>query len=817
MQVRKVILLTGIFVFLCHFVYSQNEINGRVLDVNSESLAFVNIIINGDDSKGVIADLDGRFFISSDDSIKFLTFLYVGYEKLVYELSDADFKKEELIIQMKSSSVGLNEVVVNAGENPAHRIIKKVVRNKKKNNHEQLSSYRCEIYSKMQMGYIVDDSLGYYIAEKEFYEKNKQRVLEGKEVVESEFSPFDVFLFMSEVVTDRKFKYPETVKNTLLHNRVAGLKTFDLSAINAFQQFTFYDDFILFGNESFVNPVSKGSTQLYFFNIEDTLYQQTDSIFIISYKPRKGKTFEGLEGLLYVNTNGYAVQNVVASPADADKLSWKIEHKYVFHNHEQWFPEQLNFELTMPDSRMDFASLKMSQRSYVSKVELNPKLGFKEMRDDFIPLKGDVVSKEDDVWNEHRKEKLSEKEQLSYVLVDSIGEKMKLDAILRVTTSLGTGNLSVKWMDIKTQEILKINNYESVRLGVGLQTNRNLSRYFSVGGYWGYGFKDKAMKYGGNMVVDIIPDDILEIKYEYSNDIREPGLFSFPLQGDLFLNRELYAQIMDKEERHALTLQGQYQFLRGAVTFEQTTIQPQYPYVYSGSNSDLESDLNFSELSLNLRYAFGENNDWFMGVRVPSPTRFPILYFSYTRGFRGVLKGDYDYHRIQAAIEQQFDTRFIGTTKYRIEAGMVTNELPYSRLFVSSGTGGSFAFIGLDNAFQTMDNYEFVSDRFVHFFFEHDIGNILYRKKYSKPHLILIHNMGFGTLGYEDNHSLVNVQSMEKGFFESGGGLDNIIIFPLRRSLNIGLGAKVYYRYGPYQQERTSDNLAFRFNLNVVF
>ena len=37
-----------------------------------------------------------------------------------------------------------------------------------------------------------------------------------------------------------------------------------------FQQFSFYDDFVRFAEEEFVNPISKGSTQLYFFNIEDT-------------------------------------------------------------------------------------------------------------------------------------------------------------------------------------------------------------------------------------------------------------------------------------------------------------------------------------------------------------------------------------------------------------------------------------------------------------------------------------------------------------------------------------------------------------------
>lgn len=807
--------------FLCvllpNIIMAQFNLDGQVMDQGKESLAFVNITINGDDSQGVIADINGRFRIEHKEEIKRLTFSYVGYETLEYEITEQDKRKGEVRIQLKASDFGLEEVVVKAGENPAHRIIRKAVKNRKKNNHEWLSSYQCEVYTKMQVGYQMTDSLKYKAA----LEENKAEMEEETSAI-GKLGIFDIHLFMSEVVSERKFKFPETVKNTLLHNRVSGMKSLDLSIINSFQQFTFYDDFIRFSGEEFVNPISKGSVQLYFFNIEDTLYQATDTIFLISFKPKKGKTFEGVKGAIYINTNGYAIQNVWAEPADADKLSWKLEHQYTFQETGDWFPNQLNFEVIIPDSRNNFANLRMVQKSYISKIRINPAFTFRELKDNYIPFKAEIISREDSIWKEHRIEPLTGKDILSYEIIDSIGEAMKMDKIMTAALSLGTGRFGIKGVDILMKEILKINDFEKVRLGLGFQTNKDFSRYISLGASAGYGFKDKQWKYKGNVIVDIVPDDILELKYEYKNDILESGLFSFTLQDEVFIGRNIYAQNMNKEVKHSLSLQSRYQFLRTNISLNQSRLEPLYDYGFNEEIPAAQTDFNFTELSVQLRYAFGENADWYMGMKIPTPTKYPVLYLAYTKGFEKILGGDFDYHKISLAIEQRFNARFLGETSYRIEGGMIKNDLPYSKLYVASGTGGAFSFISLDYSFQTMRNYEFVADKFANMYLEHDFGNILIRHKYSRPRLILLHNMGFGilekpALHHFSSESIVEIQDWSKGYFESGVGLDNLVIVPLRRSIKIGFGAKIYYRYGTYQLEKAVDNVAVRGSFNIVF
>src|SRR5205823_4082031 len=66
----------------------------------------------------------------------------------------------------------------------------------------------------------------------------------------------------------------------------------------------------------FVNPVSPNSWDKYFFNVEDTLFNGADTVFVVSYHPEKGKHFSSLKGILEINTDGYAIQKVTAEPSD---------------------------------------------------------------------------------------------------------------------------------------------------------------------------------------------------------------------------------------------------------------------------------------------------------------------------------------------------------------------------------------------------------------------------------------------------------------------------------------------------------------------
>ena len=73
-------------------------------------------------------------------------------------------------------------------------------------------------------------------------------------------------------------------------------------------------------------------------------------------------------------------------------------------------------------------------------------------------------------------------------------------------------------------------------------------------------------------------------------------------------------------------------------------------------------------------------------------------------------------------------------------------------------------------------------------------------------------NIGIGTLDKPEKHLNIDFNTMEKGYFESGLLINNIIDLKV---YNLGLG--VFYRYGPYSLEKTFDNFAFKFTMVFPF
>ena len=194
-------------------------------------------------------------------------------------------------------------------------------------------------------------------------------------------------LSIMESVTERQFMRPNRNYEKVIHNRVAGFKEPSFVAlVNDVQPFSFYNNHFKIADKLFLNPISPGSTKKYFFNMEDTLYQQSDTVFIISFHPRKNKNFEGMEGVLYINSRQYAIQNVIASPHDKSFFNMKIEQKYKLINNQQWFPEQLNFEMEAAKYPSPFLRLLVEGRSYIYEVDIAPSLSKKNFNENLIEI-----------------------------------------------------------------------------------------------------------------------------------------------------------------------------------------------------------------------------------------------------------------------------------------------------------------------------------------------------------------------------------------------------------------------------------------------
>lgn len=808
-------LLCAIPFLFASFVHAQHEISGKVIDaLTNEALAFANITFNSNSKRGVITDIDGHFYYQSKDSISSLEVSYLGYTTKI--ITPEKFKN--LLIKLEVSEESLSEVIVSDGENPALRIIRKVMANREQNNplkkggfeyitynrsvfdregrQQKADSLRTAFLNQIEKGELdpESDSLSGY---------DKALIREGN---------FNIMLF--ESVTERKFLPPDLSEENVIGTRVSGFKNpYFAMLATELQPFGFYEHNIDMLDMHFLNPIANGSIKRYDYVLEDQIYREKDTIFNISFQPKKNANIDGLKGFMYINSKAYAIQNIVAEPADEMMIHLKIQQKYQFLEDQHWFPEQLNFEIMLNEG------IFINGKTYIKDIQFKDDLSKRDFSEVELKYEEDAPQKDEAFWNKYRIDSLSQQDKITYKVVDSIGESMKLDKMLDLATKLGDGYIPWGKVNIPINRFFGYNRYEGVRLGAGLETNEKLFKKVSFGGYTAYGFRDKNWKLGGKIRYDINRSQDMFLQFNYQNDVREIGSSSmsrnsgFSLNGDL---RAFIASRMDFVERFQVEFgRRDFKYLKWSAKLRTERVRPQYNYFFL-ENQNLITNYRNTEAVLHLRYAHRERIVETPLKRVSLGTNYPVFNLRYARGFDSFLDGNYQYNKLEASMHQSFFSRNIGKTRYKLQGGYLDGNLPLGLLFTGEGSNDEDIPIVMYDTFQTMLPYEFLSDQYVHLFLTHDIGSLLFKSENFKPGLIFHHNMGWGNLANNFSHAWT-FQTKENLFVESGLEVTKIIQLNYVNTAYLNFGIGGFYRYGNYSFDKNSSNFVLKINTTFSF
>jgi len=806
--IKYIFFVTLIFV-AAKALAQQSLISGRVMDAETgESLAFVNIVVN-DGHQGGTTDIDGKFRIRTNQEIKFLNFSYIGYEQHIY---NPEGNTQDLRVFLKKIPYELREVVVLPGINPAHRIIKNVVENRDLNNPEKMRSFSYTSYEKIIFTLDLDslrmiDTLMLDTASLEI-----RRFFDRQDI------------FIAESVTERKFLFPERNRENVIATRVSGMKDpIFVFLVSQVQSTSFYNEIINIGRGEYINPISKGSTSKYTFIIEDTAYAEPhDTIFIISYLPKPNTNFDGLKGMLSINTHNWAIQNVIAEPArDEGAFTIRIQQQYELVDSVQWFPAQLNTDImiksigaSVNDNMYSFVGV---GKSYIRDIELNPELVRREFNNIEVDVDPGAHDRSEKYWNQYRTDSLSDRDKNTYAFMDSIGQEANFDKVAKTFETIMTGRIPWKFIDFDIDKFLRYNQYEGLYLGLGVHTNDRLSKIFKIGGFWGYSFNDETAKYGGDVSGILHRNSELELKAAYFYDVTESGGVSFPGEQKSFLRgegfRNLLIRRMNITERAYFGLH--FRALRHfkwniAMIHDYKKAYPDYYYGQSQEGTAiLKNDYRFMELSAGFRFAFREKFLRTKRIKISLGTKYPVVRFQYTHGFDNLLDGEFEYNRYDLKITESFYIKYLGLTGIEIRAGFIDGDLPYCNLYNGNGSYRVFT-IFAPNSFATMRMNEFVSNRYIALYLSHNFGSLLVRTKFFSPEIVLATNIAFGDLNNPEQHHNVGYNTLEKGYYESGVLFHGLLDLSFYK-----LGAGVFYRYGPYGFDKVGDNFAYK--ISIVF
>src|SRR5690606_31486542 len=162
----------------------------------------------------------------------------------------------------------------------------------------------------------------------------------------------------------------------------------------------------------------------------------------------------------------------------------------------------------------------------------------------------------------------------------------------------------------------------------------------------------------------------------------------------------------------------------------------------------------------------------------------------YAIGLKGMLGGEFHYHKLRLNIKQSFRMGFIGRTLYEANFGYIPSELPYPLLYTPLGNESIFY---VENAFNLMNYFEFVSDKYATLRVEHDDNGFVLNRipAIRKLNLRLLAS---GRLYYGDLKS--GNRDIIPAFDEMGNPIEPIHTLGAKPYAEIGYGINNIFKVG---------------------
>ena len=792
-------------------VHSQSvTVKGKVVDENTGiPLAFVNITI-AEGTTGTYSDIDGLFSIKVPENECCLKFTYIGYKDTIYRIN---YSKKFQRVKLELQPFELEEVVILPDENPAHRIIKNAIENIKRNNPENLKEFSYTSYDKLIVTVDAPELV-----------KKEQALLDSSEkVLRNTLDKHDMFLM--ETVIRRNHLKPGFNQEKVLATRASGLKDPAMVfMISKLQSTSFYKPTINILGKDYVNPISNGSLNKYFFLLEDTLFNKSgDTTFVISFRPGLKKKFSGLEGFVYINSDGWAIQNVKAQTIkDTSGMVVTIQQSYKKID-SVWFPSQLNTDILFKNFKMNLGGKKYPTvakgTSYIKDVDLHPGLRRRDFGLYNTEIEPDAASRSEDFWNKYRNDSLTVRDKETYRVVDSLGKASNFDKKLAFLQSMMTGKIPLGPVSIDLNSLFRYNVYEGFYIGVGAHTNNKFSKNLRFGGFVGYGFGDKKIKYGADISLMVHKATESVIAAEYYEKPLESGGVSFFSDKNRELSPDNFGDFFVERKNLTMGFEADYSFRLRPLKYFKWNIgflyqkkQAYGEYLFSPMEfTGFPQIYLFSKIVFGFRFAFREKVLQTTKGQIVIGSKYPVISFKFTQGLKNVLNSDFKYSKVDIRVQNKVKTKYYGNLIWNLNLGYVFGNIPATDLYAVRGTYRIFTLYA-PYTFGTMKPNEFLSDKYASLFLTWDFKDLLVNIGKWKPRLLLLTNIGIGSLKHPENHINYDFKTMEKGFFESG--------FVIRKLLDIkivDLGLGIMYRYGPYSLEKTGDNFAYKVSIFYGF
>lgn len=803
--------------------FGQDKIKAQIIDIDSRvPLAYAKVEYLG---KTLTTTWEGKFEIAITEYDKPLIIKYKGYQtKNVYISPNQDL----VIIKM---AIDLNtfEKVEIYTDNKVNKLVKKVIDNKRFNQPEKaLESFQYKNYENLLVTANPDSISGKI-------EPVYKRTLFGKRIIRLDSTNYKFkrmveknHLYQTEKVNLIQYN-KKGYKETVIATRMAGFKEplYEYLGLNLFSYSVYENPFEIL-ETPVQNPISNYGRRLYNFYMVDSLNIQNRKTYKVFFQPKKLKSSR-LRGLLYIDAETFAIARAYYRIYGIVNIN--ADYTFDYQDKEGlWFPKKRKITVlkgnNVDDIKILGNTIKFSSsldptpntnatdqvyliiESIPFDIELDKRVtvhnkGIK------ISIEKDGLKREDSYWKKFAKDTIDKRRLRTYTSLDSLSESKNLERKIFLGKKILNGYYPISIIDLDLRSLVKFNNYEGFRFGLGGVTNDKLSEKYKVAFYGAYGIKDEAFKFG------ITPSYLLDqtsetwISASYSDDLNEISQITFatdPRRFKIYDPRPINISTFYGNKTTSLFVESNY-FPKTETYFAlfNSQINPKFDYTF------VNNDIEYKTYTITAFQAAIQWNPFSNYMQTPKSRieiekRHPKFSFQVTQTVPKMLDNDFVFTKIDFKTFYEIPYLSGQSSSVLLQTGIAFGDVPLTHLYSLQPNNLNrdallqrITFAG-KNSFETMYFNEFFSDKYVSLQLKHTFNRVRLAYRIN-PEFSFVTRYAWGQINKENTHMGLPFKSLEKGFFESGVECNKLFR---------GLGVTAFFRYGPNQLPTIEDNIAIK-------
>lgn len=725
------------------------KVSGVVLQEGDSFPAFVSVIFKEDSLNGDNADeKTGKFSISSKKKVSAIIVRGTGYKTVEYPIVYGQNNKD-LIIIVEFASNEIPEFTVKLKRNPAEVLIDSVIARRKFTDFKRANSFFTTTYEKT--------TLSLYNLTPKFKKSFLMRPI--KEIFDNPDTVDGVVMYpalISEAFADMYKRKGQLESKYRWGSKISGFKDdpmgLGMLTTTLFADFNVYDDYQNILGKIFMGPINPVGTAYYDYRVTDTTKINGKRCYQIELRPKLSTELVYI-GSVWVADTSYAIMK-------ADLKMDKNANINLFHNFTigveyEKHPKDTN-AFTIKNERIrldvnpfDFIDFTMGlgqkfDKFLISAVKNTNYYNFilNQKPPKQIPPMGvvedaDTITHNDKWWEQRRPESLDTTEEQIYKTADIIKQKKIFKILYKVGDLIGSGYLNFNYVGIgPLYEIYSRNEIEGDRIKIGVRTGDSLSRRFIAEAFVAYGFLDKRWKWQAFAQYHISKD---KKPWRMITVMGRMGIEQIGLNPGQFRPDNIIGTFLRRRTLRTLSYINQASIIYDHDWFQgfnqKFTIDWQQVYPTStlpfpildanGQVAEYMPSYTRFEIRIESTLALGQRAINGRNKRRTLRGKWPEIKLTYALGIKDVLGSDYNYHMLRLSVKDLIRIKPLGYGEYVITAGKVFGQVPYPMLEIHPGNDT----YSLDKyAFNCMNYFEFVSDQFVSFSYEHHFEGFFFNK-----------------------------------------------------------------------------------------